>query len=709
MDGTVTLRDPRTGETKTVRYKGSYPTDEELGDIADQLFPVAAPKARSTPLANLEGGGRLDLEYLGPESDTVNPGVLAKERFRRELQDKGLTASPPEEDSSLLSQRFGIGLAPPAGTERLTEASGEILKRPVLGALGGAREVGSLLLDAGRDTLTGGGGNLAGNADRATDLLLGFVPLRSELAAGMSGGLPAALGTYRENFAYDPIGQVLNTAGAAGLLRQAFGRSPRARFEAASARALESPPVKVSPPVGAASLPPPTGDYGAWFLAKNAENLGLDAAARSQRVADLLRRPAREVDFMPSILNGPEELAAWNARRAASLDPAPGVVSPSAGARPGTLDRARERLSKASWGALDVMSLPRAVQTAYDISAPGRQGAALSPYLLVSNPTGYARAWREMVSSLGPSDFSGVHRGYQSAVQSVRSHPDFDSGVRSGLEFATIHGDDRGVSSLGQKIPGVGASQRAYDAFMDRLRLEAFSSMKQAMGAEASPQALSDVARFVNRASGRGELGAVGKALEPLTTHGLFSARNTAARFQYLNPLQYGSMAPAARKQALKAALLHAGAVAGTLGLAHAAGAQVSLDPSTGDFGKVRVGNTRYELTGGYAPTVRFLLRASALFVGEGDPQERAQQLTMLGQQYLRNVAAPVPGLVSDALAPQFTPPGEKGKSTQERALGLFLPLVARDLADLIHGEGWAGIPKGAPSAVGVGVQTYGR
>jgi len=493
----------------------------------------------------------------------------------------------------------------------------ESTSRAILAPFQGALEAGKLALSS---VTPGAGGRLAQNADKAAELLTGLIPLRSELAAGAEGGLGAALETYKRNFAEDPVGQVLSTAGAAG----------------AALGALK----------GLGRFAPKTGR--------------------------------------------------------ASVSTAPGVyraTQPSA-------------VGKGVSGALEVIGLPKALMTGYDLSAPGRQGLALTPYVLAKNPKGYAAAWREMLQSAKPGSRVGGagEVNYLAAVEALKKHPDFEAARASGLELAAYAGDDRGVSRLGEKIPGVGMSQRGYDAFLDRLRLEAFSSMRKSMGEGATPQALSDVARFVNRASGRGELGPVGKALEPLTTHGLFSVKNTAARFQYLNPTQYVTMAPAARMEALKAQLGHVGAVGAALGLAAAGGAQVSTDPTNADFGKVKVGDTRYEVTGGYAPTMRLLIRSLGELMDEKLTQEeKLKRVTRLSFQYTRNVAAPVPGLALDQLAPDFTPPGEKGKSGAERLQRLFIPLFVSDMVELAQREGGAGVLKALPSGLGVGVQTYGK
>jgi hypothetical protein len=358
-------------------------------------------------------------------------------------------------------------------------------------------------------------------------------------------------------------------------------------------------------------------------------------------------------------------------------------------------------IKAAGRAALDVAGAPRAIMASFDLSAPGRQGLPLTPYLLAKNPKGYALAWKEMLKSAQPGDFirGAGEVNYETAKAGLMQHPDYSSAVTAGVDFAHLNGSDAGWgSTAAQKLPGVSMSERGFNAFMDRLRVEAFSSMKRAAekGGKLDAKDTSDLARFVNVATGRGEVGMVGRALKPITDHGLFSAKNTAARFQYLDPARYIMMSPAARKQALGAMMGHAGTVGAALGMAAGAGAQVTLDPESADFGKVRVGNTRYEVSGGYSRPIRFLLRAS-LAAKEGNTKEVAR----LVGDYVRRSASPLGGAVSDKFFPDLAPKGSRNLSD------LFIPLVVQDLMDVVATEGKASAGKAAPAVVGVGVQSY--
>jgi hypothetical protein len=107
-----------------------------------------------------------------------------------------------------------------------------------------------------------------------------------------------------------------------------------------------------------------------------------------------------------------------------------------------------------------------------------------------------------------------------------------------------------------------------------------------------------------NTLSGRG--GAKGGQLERhMTTasKALFSPRLWAANVQRLNPVWYAKLAktnPTAAKEALRAQATFMAMVGTTLYLASKApGVDVGTDMRSADFGKIKIGNTRFDIMGG--------------------------------------------------------------------------------------------------------------
>ena len=87
-----------------------------------------------------------------------------------------------------------------------------------------------------------------------------------------------------------------------------------------------------------------------------------------------------------------------------------------------------------------------------------------------------------------------------------------------------------------------------------------------------------------------------------------FSPRLMASRFNFLSPRYYLKLHPFARKEALRSAFQLAGTVSTLLALAsRVPGVTVNLNPTNPNWGKIRIGNTRIDLAGGFQPQLRLL------------------------------------------------------------------------------------------------------
>ena len=266
-------------------------------------------------------------------------------------------------------------------------------------------------------------------------------------------------------------------------------------------------------------------------------------------------------------------------------------------------------------------------------------------------------------------------------------------------------------------------SERTFESYLDRLRLEVFDKytdefLEQGITPTSSPEEYRALARFVNIASGRGELGRLNKYSRALDA-AFFSPRLAASRFQILNPVMYLSMPPAARKIAMRKMVQFAGTLGTTLLMAKLAGADVSLDPMKGAFGKVSFGKTHIDVSGGNAYTVRFLVRfARSAWADLGPEDRRGRRIRRrlggredaspfaLAARFLRSKLSPAGSLVAD-YATGKTMEGEE--FTWKGAVGeRVVPLFVQDLTDALEQEGWRGLVHAAPSGLGFSVNTYG-
>jgi hypothetical protein len=340
----------------------------------------------------------------------------------------------------------------------------------------------------------------------------------------------------------------------------------------------------------------------------------------------------------------------------------------------------------------DVVNSQRAVITAYDLSAPFRQGGILS----IAHPARIVNAYVNMLRAAKSAKAAAA------VMNGIKSRKYYELYEDSGLYLAEA---DKGAeevfkSIFAKKIPGVNMSERAYNAYLNTLRADSFDSLVDALKAASNKAAtkagykayeeyagklsaesfssmddalasvkgaqkkiadeiiknsiqqkeLEAIANFVNVATGRGNIGAAEKYAEELSTI-FFAPKLTASRVQFLvgQPLYSGS---------LRTRLILSGeygkylAGLGTLyGLAVLSGAKVSWDTRSNDFGVIRYGQNRINPLSGLGKHAIFAGRLiSGQFVGASgkaesiyDDKGRNNWDDVTGR-YIRSTLAPLYG-----------------------------------------------------------------
>ncbi len=364
------------------------------------------------------------------------------------------------------------------------------------------------------------------------------------------------------------------------------------------------------------------------------------------------------------------------------------------------------------------------------------------------NPMGWLRGENQKVVG-AMFDALKSAGGKQGVMEQLHNLPGIESmGVKMHWagEGGTLGRETMRSGILDKIIPGYGRLGDAYEAGLNAARaykVEGFINRTRGI----TPPMAQTFANYAERVTSRGTLGPLEnsmKALGPVFT----SIRMMASipqRASYLLPwtrLADGStqMFGPVWKEAV---IDHAGYVASivsALELAKAAGLKVGIDPlqqtrnaKTGDpgFGKVRVGNTDFDMTFGQGRYVNAVIQAAT---GEKNGKSYPTLIDDTGfkgayqgtiADFLRNSVGPIPsagfagakaagveGKAIDYLRPDFWDKGVTGKGTTLDHVAQFVtPLWIQDVADAYNNAKGnklgAGITAGIPAFFGAGVQSY--
>ena len=347
----------------------------------------------------------------------------------------------------------------------------------------------------------------------------------------------------------------------------------------------------------------------------------------------------------------------------------------------------------------DVVNLPKAIRASFDLSGLGAQGGIIAGARPSLIPGAVADSTRSVLSK----------EAHEAFKRGLLSSPNQELRESSGLYLASIgQGEETFASRFAEKIPGVAASQRGFEASLDSFRAHAFDLYAERLtkAGVTDPKAFKDIARWVNVATGRGELG----KLEPLANVlnlPLFSPRLLASKFNVLSPLRYARMHPEARKIALVEMFRASGSLGVTMGLATLAGATVDLNPFSGGFGTIKSGETSYDLSGGRIRTLRYASQIADSFAkrirGEHVKDERLP--VALVEKFFRAYLSPVGALAYDVHTGEDFD-GQPFEWTTAELVHRLSPIAAVEMYDAYQKAGTLGALKTTPAFVGVGVTT---
>lgn len=269
------------------------------------------------------------------------------------------------------------------------------------------------------------------------------------------------------------------------------------------------------------------------------------------------------------------------------------------------------------------IGLQRALRFTADISATGRQALAGA----ISHPGEFAQAVKDSFSVM----FS--HNKYQKLVSDLASNKEANYiNDRLGAYLSVLNDDINKADDIyrnsewAHKIPVVNkvvaASERQYNTLLSMMRYYGGKRFIDAAGGigelekiasdSGNPdEFLKAIGQVTNVNTGRGFSKSLDSGAAKVWSNMLVSPRGLAAKLQRFNPKYYTDLwhaNPAAGKEAVRSLVLQTGLTLGVLGAAQKAGIV--------EDGQIKVGNTRYDLTGGASNIIRTAVRVAQYVSG---------------------------------------------------------------------------------------------
>lgn len=359
----------------------------------------------------------------------------------------------------------------------------------------------------------------------------------------------------------------------------------------------------------------------------------------------------------------------------------------------------------------NVWNFPKALKSGLDMSAVGRQGLVLG----TRHPIMAYRAFIKQLGAARPGK-----RGAEVAKQvhdQIYNDPIYEKSRKAGLYLMPWDAETTKLNEMEEafqtswahKVPGLKVSERVFATYLNKLRFDVFKDFVKRYP-DLPDDAYKSFAKQVNIFSGRGSLGKAESAGHILNLF-MFSSRLTAARLE--TPFTVFAKNPQARAEAIKSIALTLGAGLSLMGLAYMAGAQVTLNPYSSDFGKIRIGKTTYDVWGGFSQYARFVFQ---LYKGR---RKNANGKTVKANRYetvmrfARTKASPSLGLSIDLLKGTDFVGNKVNLNTTEGAKqairNIASPLIIDGVIEQLDEEGFGANTIGsfALPFIGVGVNTY--
>lgn len=358
---------------------------------------------------------------------------------------------------------------------------------------------------------------------------------------------------------------------------------------------------------------------------------------------------------------------------------------------------------------IDALNIPRAIMASGDLSFGLRQGLILG----TRHPIEWAKQFARGLNAFRSEDIAkrinnlvmndadvmwGIEKGYLDPISLAK-------------EAGYMQRSESFASHLAERIPVLGklvrASARSFAVSSNSLQTGVWKQgVKALKTAGADLNEFKSLGEFVNWGVGRGNLPKWGAKAAPILNATLFSPRLMFARLQL--PSKLFSKSAYVRGQAWQTLGTFLAFGGSALGLYALNGGKISFDPRSSEFAKVKVGNTRLDIWGGYVQYVRFVSQVSTgKYVDSlGRVQDSKRFDTVL--RFFQSKDSPAVSLIADLLKGTDYAGNKLSDNVLDQVRNRILPLSLNDMIDAVVQEGAVqGIGLGALSALGVGVVTY--
>ena len=372
---------------------------------------------------------------------------------------------------------------------------------------------------------------------------------------------------------------------------------------------------------------------------------------------------------------------------------------------------------------VNLVNFPTTMLASSEVSMIGRQG--------LTTLFRWPKQWLKAFGSSYSSYFSSENADFAQNEMLTRKGAEF--GEEMGLFMSEMDAglnkrEERFQSSWAKQIPYMGAfvraSERAAVVGMNRLRTQIWDHVvNQWEGMNYPESEYRRLARIINMSTGRGNI--TNKTIQgalPILNASFFSPRYVASRFEMIGSGVYslvdvvtGNARPSSKIMASQMVnFVIAGGIA--MAMAIALGATVEKDPHSSDFGKVKLGRSRFDVWGGFQQIIRTAVqlgsgRGKAVSSGEMFTKSRLETFG----RFIQSKLAPTPQLAVELLSkktflgenlPEFK---NKAELMEWIIYQKLAPLVAQDTIDAFrYSESKAATALALPLAFhGIGVQTF--